>query len=101
MCFVNQYYIYYYSVKSIDGEDVSKLHQSPFNLTQEMMICNVTLNGMGNSYGEHKYFTEWDFNPAYTNFECALACCIVRMFCQLAKGLRIESNAQAIQRLLK
>ena len=80
---VLQYIIVFDSIKSMNGVDVSKLHQLPFNSTQEMMICNVTLNGMSNPYAEHKYFTEWDFNPAYTNFECALACCIVRMCCQL------------------
>ena len=70
---------------SINGQDVSKLYQYPYNFEEEIKICNVTLNGMGNPYSEHKSFTEWDFNHTYTDFECAMACCIVEMLYQIAK----------------
>ena len=73
---------------SINGKDISLLYKNPFDLKQEIKICNVTLNGMGNPYAQHKYFTEWDFNPSYTNFECTMACCVVDMLYQIA----LESN---------
>ena len=43
---------------------------------------------MGNEYAsDDATFTQWDFNPIYNSFECAMACCILQMFCQIAKEI--------------
>ena len=76
----------YYRVSSINGCDISCLFKDSYNLGEEIKVCNVTLNGMGNVYNENYRFTYWDLNPQYTCFECAIACCIVQMFCQIAKA---------------
>ena len=70
---------------SINGRDICKLFKNPFNLGEEIKICNVTLSAMGNAYDDDDAtFTQWDFNPIYNSFECAMACCIVQMFVALS-----------------
>ena len=77
--------IYKISVSSINGCDISCLFKDPYNLGEEIKVCNVMLNGMGNVYNESNRFTHWDFNLQYTDFESTIACCIVEMFCQMSK----------------
>lgn len=74
-----------YSVTSINGYDIECLLKDPYNLKEEIKICNLTLNGMGNAYNDGYRFTQWNFNPQYTRFDSALACCIVEMLCNIAK----------------
>ena len=67
---------------------MADLMNNPWNLKQEIKICNVALNAMGNPYSRDDTFTQWDFNPAYSTFECVMACCFVQIFCKMASQIR-------------
>ena len=63
---------------------MSLLFKDPFNLQQEIKICNLQLYAMDNEYANGKKFTQWDVDRYSSNFCVAFACCIVEMFCQIA-----------------
>ena len=72
------------SVLSINGNDMSLLFKDPFNLQQEIEICNLQLNATPNKYTNGSKFTQWDLDRYSSGFKTAFACCVIEMFCQIA-----------------
>ena len=62
---------------------MSRLFKDPFNLQEEIKICNLKLNALHNEYTKKK-FTQWDLNRGSSLFDITFSCCIVEMFCQIA-----------------
>ena len=76
-------------IVSVDGQDVSSLFESSFELEQEMSCCFVQFVGTGNCYSsmwnESLSFTHWNTDAKSHQFLSALICCVLKMFCQIVK----------------
>ena len=62
--------------------------KEPFNLNEEIKICTIEVNAVGNEYADdNSTFTQWDFNPLFNSFEYTIACCMLQIFCQMTKEM--------------
>ena len=71
---------------NINDCDVSCLFKDPFNLSQEIKICNLTLNGMGKRQYLDR-FVQWNFQKQYSKFDRTLAVCVIETCYQIAKQM--------------
>ena len=77
---------------SINGHDISVLFKDPFNLQQEIKICNLHLNALSNvDHTNRKEFINIQGDLAHFSSRCRklFACCIVEMFCQFCEFYQV------------
>ena len=63
---------------------MTALYTDAFDFESEMLCCFVQLVGRGNQYDDDNLFQNWDVESNHA-FLCALTCCVLEIFCQIAK----------------
>ena len=73
-------------IESVNRKDITVFYKAPFKFESELSCCFVQLVCMRNQYNDDYLFKYWDVEDASAPpFLCALACCVLEMFAQIAQ----------------